>query len=222
MKKLIPRKYQSGKTIEFIKKHEGFESRPYKDSKGKWTIGYGFTDPELLKLGYMTKSQGEKFLKREVKIREDKLKKIFKDWDKYPEDAKTAMTSYYYNYPAGFKDNTTFMMHMRREDYPRAKGQIDAGMYDPESPGLKDRRLEEQELFESMIPKEKSIKDITKFTPIEPFKSGFNPLPTHKVEPLRFPYSVESYSNRPLDAIMNFWNVKNLNTKHNWNERHSN
>ena len=221
MKKLIPRKYQSGKTIEFIKKHEGFKSRPYKDSKGKWTIGYGFTDPKLLKLGYMTKSQGEKLLKREIKTREDKLKKIFKDWDKYPEDAKTAMISYYYNYPAGFDDTTTFMMHMRREDYPRAKKQIDAGMYDPESPGLKDRRLEEQELFESIIPKEKSIKDI-KFTPIEPFKSGFNPLPTHKVQPLRFPYDIESYSNRPLDAIMNFWNVKNLNTKHNWNERHSN
>ena len=27
--------------IEHIKKHEGFKSKPYKDTKGKWTVGYG-------------------------------------------------------------------------------------------------------------------------------------------------------------------------------------
>lgn len=210
MSKLIPRKYQSGKTIEFIKQHEGFESRPYKDSKGKWTIGYGFTNPKLLKLGYMTEQQGEKFLKKEIQTREKKLKTIFKDWDKYPEDAKTAMISYYYNYPAGFSDNTTFMMHMRREDYPRAKEQIDAGMYDPKSPGLKDRRLAEQKLFTSIIPREKSFKDLPKLIPIQSFRSSFNLLPTHKVQPLQVPYDIESYSNRPYESIMRFYNVKNL------------
>ena len=81
----------------------------------------------------------------------------------------------------------------------------------------------EQESVHNEIQGEKSMKipQITQL-PISKFKPSFNPLPTHKVEPLRFPYSVESYSNRPLDAIMNFWNVKNLNTKHNWNEKYSN
>lgn len=27
--------------IEHIKKHEGFKHKPYKDTKGKWTVGYG-------------------------------------------------------------------------------------------------------------------------------------------------------------------------------------
>lgn len=208
------------KTLEFIKKHEGFKPKPYKDTKGKWTIGYGFTDPSLIAMKYMSKKQAQEILEKEVDKREKEVSRKFPKWDKYPEDAKTAMISYYYNYPAGFLNSSAFMMHMRYEDYPRAMKEIDAGMYDPESPGLKDRRLEEQKLFSSLIPKEKTYKDLPQITqlPISKFKSPFNPLPTHKVEPLRFPYSVESYSNRPLDAIMKFHNVKNLKTQHNWNE----
>ena len=31
----------SDKLIERVKKHEGFETKPYKDTVGKLTIGYG-------------------------------------------------------------------------------------------------------------------------------------------------------------------------------------
>lgn len=33
------------------KKHEGFRSRPYKDTRGKWTVGYGFNlqEPHVAK-----------------------------------------------------------------------------------------------------------------------------------------------------------------------------
>ena len=32
-----------GLAVPFIAEHEGFRSRPYQDSGGTWTIGYGFT-----------------------------------------------------------------------------------------------------------------------------------------------------------------------------------
>jgi len=34
-----------------------------------------------------------------------------KNWDKLSEESKTALRSYYYNYPAGFKDTTKFMKY---------------------------------------------------------------------------------------------------------------
>ena len=135
-------------TVEFLKKHEGFKDTTYLDGNGIPTIGYGFTDSSLVKKGTMSRAEADRRLKQEVAARESVLSKM-KNWDKLSEDSKTALRSYYYNYPAGFKSTTRFMKAWNAGNYEEAIRQVDAGMNDKNNPGLRKRRLEEQALLKA-------------------------------------------------------------------------
>ena len=135
-------------TVEFLKKHEGFKDTTYLDGNGIPTIGYGFTDSSLVKKGTISRAEADRRLKQEVAARESVLSKM-KNWDKLSEDSKTALRSYYYNYPAGFKSTTRFMKAWNAGNYEEAIRQVDAGMNDKNNPGLRKRRLEEQALLKA-------------------------------------------------------------------------
>lgn len=135
-------------TVEFLKKHEGFKDTTYLDGNGIPTIGYGFTDSSLVKKGNISRAEADRRLKQEVAARESVLSKM-KNWDKLSEDSKTALRSYYYNYPAGFKPTTRFMKAWNAGNYEEAIRQVDAGMNDKNNPGLRKRRLEEQALLKA-------------------------------------------------------------------------
>ena len=63
----------SQKGIDFIKKYEGLELKPYKCPAGKWTIGYGHvTTPE--KYSVITKEIAEQLLLEDIKIAENVIK----------------------------------------------------------------------------------------------------------------------------------------------------
>jgi len=57
------------------------------------------------------------------------------------------LISYRYNYPAGFKDTTKFMKYWNAGDYMNAIKEVDAGWNDTANPGLRTRRMAEQELL---------------------------------------------------------------------------
>ena len=132
--------------LDMIKKFEQWRDKTYLDSKNIPTIGWGFTDTSLVSKGKMSREEGDRYLQ---KIGND-AKKYLRNklgpriWDNLDTTTKAALLSYHHNYPAGFGDNTRFMKHWRAGRYNEAVSEIDAGMNDPTSPGLKPRRLEEQ------------------------------------------------------------------------------
>ena len=140
---------QEQKTLALLKKYEGFKDTVYLDGKGIPTIGYGFTDPVLIKKGTISQADADARLLKEVRNRQKSLRDTLgaEKWDSLSDDSKAALTSYHYNYPAGFKDTTKFMTAWNSGNYDEAIRQVDAGMNDRKNPGLKPRRLEEQQLL---------------------------------------------------------------------------
>ncbi|MBJ6878060.1 hypothetical protein JG665_19005, partial [Vibrio cholerae] len=51
---------------EMIRRWEGFSSTAYRDVGGVETIGYGFTDGELVARGQMTRDEAEFLLREKV------------------------------------------------------------------------------------------------------------------------------------------------------------
>lgn len=107
------------------------------------------------------------------------VKKLIKNWDNLTKDSQTALLSYYYNYPAGFKDTTKFMRAWNAGNYEEAIRQVDAGMNDKKNRGLRTRRLEEQALLNAdpflisntVKPKSQLIQQVEQApTYIAPFK----------------------------------------------------
>lgn len=143
--------YKKGKeqydhTVNFLKQYEGFKDTTYLDGNGVPTIGYGFTDSALVKKGRMSRAEADAQLIKEIEKREANLSKL-KNWDNLSEDSKTALRSYYYNYPAGFGKDTKFIRYWNAGDYSRAINEVDAGMNDKNNPGLRKRRLQEQKML---------------------------------------------------------------------------
>lgn len=49
-----------------IKRWEGFRSKPYRDSGGTWTIGYGCIDSKIIKKGYISEKEASDILTKKV------------------------------------------------------------------------------------------------------------------------------------------------------------
>src|SRR3712207_423135 len=52
----------SKECLDFVKKFEGFYSKPYYDCVGVKTLGYGMTGVEIRGLNYVTEAQASKML----------------------------------------------------------------------------------------------------------------------------------------------------------------
>lgn len=168
-------------TYDFIKKFEGDRDTVYLDSKGIKTVGMGFTDKELIKAvearrvgnkpGKITDEERQIYYNKHITEAEDTVRSKVPLYDKMSPEARTALLSYYYNYPAGYKGGyltnesyvkrpTRFIEALHNRDYKTAAKEMDAGMNDKNSPGLRTRRLEEQKYFlhdGSPIPSQRPI-----------------------------------------------------------------
>lgn len=136
-------------TADFLRQYEGFRDKTYLDGKGIPTIGYGFTDTKFVDKGTITRKEADVELRRQIKERQSKLRNKLgpKIWDSLSNDSKKALTSYHFNYPAGFKENTKFMQYWRAGRYADAIKEVDAGWNDSANPGLRTRRIAEQTLL---------------------------------------------------------------------------
>ena len=105
--------------IERVKKSESFVAKPYKDSKGIWTIGFGFNiqsrndvakklkevgvDQKNIDLivtkrqGSISKPQAEKLLKITLSEAYDSAKSIFLDFQKHPLEIQGVLTDMVFN-----------------------------------------------------------------------------------------------------------------------------
>lgn len=135
--------------LDLLKRFEGFKDSVYYDGKGIPTIGYGFTDPKLIKKGKISKEEADRRLVLEARNREEWLKKNVKNWGKLSDTSKAALISYYYNFPKGFAPDSNFTKYWNAGEYGKAIHEVDAGMHDKDNPGLFDRRLEEQRLLKT-------------------------------------------------------------------------
>lgn len=194
------------KTLKLLKRYEGFRDTVYLDGKGIPTIGYGFTDPALIKKGKITQKEADSRLTKEIATRYNTLKDTLPNFEKLSDDSKAALISYHFNYPAGFKDTTKFMKYWNAGDYEKAIKEVDAGMNDLKNPGLRPRRLEEQAMLSSdpflsgiIATRKRDGNKILKFPVPEqkPFESTWKPeQPTKTIYPLNntAPESISSWN----------------------------
>lgn len=209
-----PYRYKDGKlpeyknglddTIDFLKQHEGFRDTTYLDGNGIPTIGYGFTDSSLVKKGKITQAEADRQLRREILKRESALSKL-KNWDKLSEGSKVALRSYYYNYPAGFKDTTKFMQYWNAGDYNNAIREVDAGMNDKKNRGLRARRLQEQAMLRQDPFLTRQVSPLVRQLEEQP---SFQPVQI-QVPVDRIDYSLQNASMQsPAPQTINAWRGK--------------
>lgn len=196
-------KEQYDHTVNFLKQYEGFKDTTYLDGNGVPTIGYGFTDSSLVKKGRISKSEADRQLVREIEKREDRLSKL-KNWNNLSEDSKTALRSYYYNYPAGFGKDTKFIRYWNAGDYERAINEVDAGMNDKNNPGLRKRRLQEQK----MLRQDPFLKTPV-HSQIGPVEQMMDNSPRFAPQPIIVPattqpdYSIQTMAEKSIPATLN-------------------
>lgn len=66
----------SDKLIEALKGFEGFSAKPYRDSVGVWTQGWGHTRGVTAKSKEVTEEQAEKWLRQDLKDAEDRINNL--------------------------------------------------------------------------------------------------------------------------------------------------
>lgn len=139
--------------LEYIKEKENFIPTVYQDSGGVSTIGYGFTNPEILKKGRLTEQEASDLLLKDIEERKTKLKSQITTWDKLNQNQQDALTSYGFNVGVeNWKKNQPKLLAALNEGrFKDAAKYIDV-VTDKSGtvlPGLVKRRQEEREWFNS-------------------------------------------------------------------------
>lgn len=138
--------------VNKIIEHEGLRLKPYKDSAGLWTIGYGhlIKFPEekyLLNPEGIIKKEAEKLLKHDLKPAE----KAVNDFVKMPLTGNQydALVSFVYNVGSGNFADSTMLRRLNVGDYDGAAAEFPKWKYagGKENAGLLARRAKEQNLF---------------------------------------------------------------------------
>lgn len=137
--------------VQYLKDKEKFVATKYQDSGGVWTIGYGFTDPEIVKKGTITEQEAEQVLLKDIEDRRTKLKSQIKTWDKLNENQQNALISYGFNVGVGnwSKTQPKLLKALNEERFAEAAQYINA-VKDKKGntlPGLVKRRKEERDWF---------------------------------------------------------------------------
>ena len=146
-------KQNSSRLLNFLKEKEGFRSEVYSDSGGVKTIGYGFTDPNLTKRGFITEQEASDILSTYVNDIENKLKSQIVTWDKLNQNQKESLISYGFNVGVSdwSKTQPNLLKALNEGRFSEAAQYMDV-VKDRSGnilPGLQIRRKQEQEWFNS-------------------------------------------------------------------------
>jgi lysozyme len=134
--------------VNLIKSFEGFSGRPYQDSVGVWTIGYGHTEGVTANSAHLTEPQASALLAKDL----NKTYVPYVTALRLPlnQNQLDALTSFVYNVgPGGVASSTQVGRALRAHkwvtaadhllDWDKAGGNV--------LPGLRRRRLAERRLF---------------------------------------------------------------------------
>lgn len=139
--------------LQYLKDKERFVSHVYRDPGGVETIGYGFTDPEIIKRGKLTEQEASDLLVKDITERQQQLAKQIKTWDKLTQNQKDALTSYGFNVGVSnwAKTQPKLLAALNEERFKDAAKYMNAvtDRSGTRLPGLVKRRQEEQEWFNS-------------------------------------------------------------------------
>ena len=140
----------------------------YSLGDGKITIGYGHAEPvetTKLKVGdKITKEQAKIYLKQDLKIAADGVRRMFRDWKKQNKNYKVtqdmfdALVSMAFNMGVSGLRNTTFVDYLRDGNYKTAGRLIKQTKINNDTfPGLEKRRNRESDMFLSYLSKNNKI-----------------------------------------------------------------
>lgn len=140
--------------LETMKKLEGFRSKPYKDQKGVWTIGYGHTAaagyPDPRQVTKLTKSEAEQILIKDLTAVADSVDKLIKV--KLPQNRLEGIYSFAYNVGVHAFARSTLLKYINHGEYDKVEEQIRRWCYVDKkiNKGLQNRREEEIKLWERL------------------------------------------------------------------------
>lgn len=146
--------------FEHIKNEEKFKEHGYKIGDGKITIGYGHAEPvnrSKFKVGQkITRKTAEELLKKDIKVAEDGIQRIFQQWKKDKNHIKLtqrqfdAMVSMTFNMGISNFRQSDFIQHIKRKDFRGAAELIKTTGLRKNFSGLEVRREKEYGLFVSV------------------------------------------------------------------------
>lgn len=136
--------------IDIIKEMEGFRSESYSDVVGVWTIGYGTTRVNGIKVRpgmKCTKEEAEQYIFDDV----DPIAERVTDMVKVPvtQNQFDALCDFAYNLGTGALEKSTLMKKLNAGDYDGAANEFDKWVYagGKKLNGLVRRRALEKSLF---------------------------------------------------------------------------
>jgi antitoxin component YwqK of YwqJK toxin-antitoxin module/GH24 family phage-related lysozyme (muramidase) len=158
----------SKKGFQHIMDEEKPKLIAYALGDGKITVGYGHAEPVAttkLKVGQkITKEQAKIYLKEDLKIAADGVRRMFRDWKKQDKNYKItqdmfdALVSMAFNMGVSGLRNTNLVDYLRDGDYKTAGQLIKKTNIDNDSfPGLEKRRYKESDMFLSYLLKPTNV-----------------------------------------------------------------
>lgn len=136
--------------IDFIKSKEGFRPKPEKDkTDGKWTVGYGLTDPKLIRKyrNGITEEEVSKHLIQHLQMGADSLATM-PYYDNLNLGEKTALNDLIYNIGWNkFKNSKRLQSHLKAGNDAGAKKEMNHGEH--QARGLKIRRNQNRQMYDS-------------------------------------------------------------------------
>lgn len=136
--------------IDFIKNKEGFRPKPERDkTDGKWTVGYGLTDPKLIRKyrNGITEEEASKHLIQHLQMGADSLATM-PYYDNLNLGEKTALNDLIYNIGWNkFKNSKRLQSHLRTGNDAGAKKEMNHGEH--QARGLKIRRNQNRQMYDS-------------------------------------------------------------------------
>lgn len=117
---------------DYLKRREKFCAKPYRDSAGKWTIGYGhlIRPHEKKTLTHLTKDQADALLLADVSPIESYLNGVMANF-KAPlnQHQFDAVLSFAFNAGLGAFDKSTMLKKLRIADFAGAAAEFDKWVY---------------------------------------------------------------------------------------------
>ena len=183
--------------IDFIKSKEGFRPKPEKDkTDGKWTVGYGLTDPKLIRKYRkgITEEEASKHLIQHLQMGADSLATM-PYYDNLNLGEKTALNDLIYNVGWNkFKNSKRLQSHLRTGNDAGAKKEMNHGEH--QARGLKIRRNQNRQMYDSTfswkykkggvakyqepaqgIQRRDAVADYRPAIPLSPIKRTYTPTP---------------------------------------------
>lgn len=133
--------------IDLIKKYEGFSSEVYLCPALKATIGYGHLVKEGESFKKISKAEGERILKEDVRFAEEAVSRLVKV--DLTQGQFNALVSFVYNLGEGNFATSTLLKELNRGNYNKASKELERWVYVGKKrlKGLERRRNAEIKLF---------------------------------------------------------------------------